>query len=54
MKKMKKKYERERERERERNNLLWEKYAKNGREWQIYIKRLGIRKVKIKEEKGAK
>ena len=33
--------EREREREREREN-----YAKNGKEWQIYSKREGIRRDK--------
>ena len=40
---------------RERENLfVLEKYATNGREWQIYDKRLGIRRVKIKEDKLAK
>ena len=44
-----------RERERERENLfVRENYAKNGKEWQIYSKREGIRRNKIKEEKRKK
>ena len=44
-----------RERERERENLfVRENYAKNGKEWQIYSKREGIRRNKIKEEKRIK
>ena len=42
------------ERERERTFFVLEKYATNGREWQIYDKMLGIRRVKIKEDKLAK
>ena len=52
---MKKKKLRERERERERDNLFcMEKICKKrkkkrfGREWQIYSKRLAIRRVKKK------
>ena len=42
-------------RERERENLfVRENYAKNGKEWQIYSKREGIRRNKIKEEKRKK
>ena len=38
--------------ERERGITFYGKNTqKNGREWQIYSKMLGIRKVKIKEEK---
>ena len=50
---MKKKKLRERERERE-TFFVWKIYAKTEREWQIYSKRLGIKIVKIKEEKWAK
>ena len=46
---MKKKKLRERERERE-NLFVWEKYAQNGREWQIYSKMKERRRDKIKEE----
>ena len=39
--------ERKREKERERENLfVRENYAKNGKEWQIYSKREGIRRDK--------
>ena len=39
--------EREREREREREKpFVRENYAKNGKEWQIYSKREGIRRDK--------
>ena len=48
---MKKKIERERERE---SFFVLEKYAMNGREWKIYNKRLGIKRVKIKEDKLVK
>ena len=43
-------------RERERENLffVWEKYAQNGREWEIYSKMIRIRKAKIKKDKWAK
>ena len=38
--------EREREREREREHFVRENYANNGKEWQIYSKREGIRRDK--------
>ena len=38
-------------REKERTFFVLERYAKNEREWQIYNKRLGIRRVNIKEGK---
>ena len=46
--------EREREREGERIFFVWESYAQNGREWQIYSKRMKIRRAKIKEDEKAK
>ena len=42
---MKKKL-REREREREITFFVQEKYAQNGRDWQIYKKRMRIKKPK--------
>ena len=45
----------EREREREREPFfVQEKYAQNGREWQINNKRMKIRIAKIKEDKMKK
>ena len=41
-------------RERERKFFVWESYAQNGREWQVYSKRMKIRRAKINEDKKAK
>ena len=46
-------------RERERDNIFFfffvqEKYAQNGREWQIYSKRMRKRRAKIKADKREK
>ena len=51
---MKKKIEREREREKERTFFVLEKYAQNGRDWQIYNMRMRIKRAKIKEDKREK